>query len=269
MDRDRLARRGDEPRRGGAAHVQRRGGRANSRGGRGRDGRSGSPFAGVCSPPFAPDPRATDPPGAFSAAATLSATADATAASMLLAHIASARAIARASAAVDANEPAPSAERHSPMLRFRVHTARSQSATAWRASSSCAIAARLMRLFVAMADALTPPRARGVSHSRARPSPIQIKIFARPDRLERGFGEASRHCGGAPSCMLSGTLPRPTIHLAPPRAHLRGDTRSTRAAGARSPTTMVRPRDPPPRAPTPPATRSAPFFPTRPGADGR
>ena len=55
-------------------------------------------------------------------------------------------------------------------------------------------------------------------------------------------------------CMLSGTLPRPTLHLAPPRAHLRGDTRSTRAAGARSPTKMVRPRDSPLRAPTPPAT---------------
>ena len=173
--------------------------------------------------PLALDPRATDPPGAFSAAATLSASAEATAASMLLAHIASARAIARASAAVDANEPAPSAERHSPMLRFRVHTARSQSATAWRASSSCAIAARLMRLFVAMADALTPPRARGVSHSRARPSPIQNKdfLFARPDRLERGFNAASRHCGGALVHAVGNASPSD----APPRTSPRASSR--------------------------------------------
>ena len=93
--------------------------------------------------PF-PAPHATGvaPPGAFSAAATLSATAAATAASILLAHMASARAICLASAAVEANEPPPSRERHSPMLFLSVHTAWSQSPTACSASSNCASAAR-------------------------------------------------------------------------------------------------------------------------------
>ena len=93
--------------------------------------------------PFpAPHAAGVAPPGAFSAAATLSATAAATAASILLAHMASARAICLASAAVEANEPPPSRERHSPMLFLSVHTAWSQSPTACSASSNCASAAR-------------------------------------------------------------------------------------------------------------------------------